>query len=210
MPSTTTAPSTLHPAAWRIRVSLLGFALLGAAVLVSGHPFAVGSIEALLLHCLGWLSITLGIIVRTWSTLYLGGRKTKELITEGPFSLCRNPLYVGSFLIAIGFAGHLQSLSFLAGTLLLFLGIFYPLIREEESRLIAAFGQPYLDYMKSTPRVLPRRLQGWKTTTHVSVHMLALRRHCVRCFLILLAAFAVASMSYLQDSGVIPQLLNLP
>ncbi|MBT4029564.1 MAG: isoprenylcysteine carboxylmethyltransferase family protein [Planctomycetes bacterium] len=191
-------------------LALLCFAGLGMAVLFSGHPFRQGSLEALLLHCAGWALIVSGIMMRTWATLYLGGRKTKELMTEGPFSLCRNPLYLGSFCIALGFAAHLQSLSFFAGTLLLFLGIFYPLIREEEARLVAAFGEPYLAYKKATPRVWPRRFGGWKTSTHVSVHMLALRRHCVRCVLILIASFAVASMSYLQDAGSIPQLLHLP
>jgi protein-S-isoprenylcysteine O-methyltransferase Ste14 len=42
-----------------------------------------------------------GATLRLWSTLYIGGRKRVVLVSDGPYSLCRNPLYVGTFLIAL-------------------------------------------------------------------------------------------------------------
>ena len=49
---------------------------------------------------LAWLLFVYGGALRLWATLYVGGRKGRVVVCEGPYSLCRNPLYLGTFLLA--------------------------------------------------------------------------------------------------------------
>ncbi len=81
---------------------------------------------------------------------------TQELLTEGPFRYCRNPMTLGSILAYLGMAiaarttaGTLMVLS-LAASLLLYLR------RLEEGELAERFGEAYLAYKRQTPFIIPR------------------------------------------------------
>ena len=77
--------------------------------------------------------------------------RTKHLMTEGPYRLCRNPMLVGIYIYDIGFLLWLSSvlplLVFLVEIILLTLQV-----RSEEKRLEQDFGQEYLDYKKRVGR----------------------------------------------------------
>jgi protein-S-isoprenylcysteine O-methyltransferase Ste14 len=104
----------------------------------------------------GALSITCGLGVRLWCTLYIGGKKNRDLLSDGPYSLCRNPLYAGSILAAFGIGLQTEMLTFavLCGMICIF--VFQIVVRREERFLLAEFGEPYRRYLKDTPRFLPR------------------------------------------------------
>ena len=75
-----------------------GTLLLGGAIVAAliGKPsIAPGSDADLLLDAMGWLIFALGATLRTWSMLYIGGRKAKLVLDRGPYALLRHPLYVG-------------------------------------------------------------------------------------------------------------------
>ena len=81
---------------------------------------------------------------------------TQELLTEGPFRYCRNPMTLGTILAYLGMAiaarttaGTLMVLS-LAASLLLYLK------RLEEGELAERFGEAYLAYKRETPFIIPR------------------------------------------------------
>ena len=57
----------------------------------------------------GIFAIILCIFGRTWTSLYIGGRKNRALLTKGPYSVVRNPLYVFSILGAAGAGAQLGS-----------------------------------------------------------------------------------------------------
>jgi protein-S-isoprenylcysteine O-methyltransferase Ste14 len=83
-------------------------------------------------------------------------REVQRLVTYGIFGWVRNPLYVGNFLIWMGFVIISGVWWFLPVAILIF-GIEYTLIvRYEEGVLESIFGQEYLDYKKTTPRWFPR------------------------------------------------------
>jgi protein-S-isoprenylcysteine O-methyltransferase Ste14 len=83
-------------------------------------------------------------------------RDVQRLVTYGIFGWVRNPLYVGNFLIWMGFVIISGVWWFLPVAILIF-GIEYTLIvRYEEGVLESIFGQEYLDYKKTTPRWFPR------------------------------------------------------
>ena len=77
--------------------------------------------------------------------------RTRHLMTEGPYSLCRNPMLVGIYLYDIGILVWLWSalplLVFLVEVFLLTLQV-----RSEEKRLEQDFGQEYLDYKQCVGR----------------------------------------------------------
>jgi protein-S-isoprenylcysteine O-methyltransferase Ste14 len=109
----------------------------------------------------GLLLIVLGILGRAWSTLYIGGRKTRELVTAGPYSVTRNPLYLFAFIAVAGLGAQTGSLVLAAifafGAYL----IFVPVVRHEERALREVFGAEFDAYRARVPRFLPR-LSQWR------------------------------------------------
>ena len=98
----------------------------------------------------------IGGAIRWWSTLYIGGRKTADLISEGPYSLCRNPLYLGTFLMVVSVAIFMQSLTFSAGLILASWIYLSTTIPVEERRLRERFGSKFDTYCEEVPRLFPR------------------------------------------------------
>ena len=95
-----------------------------------------------------------GVLLRAWASGYL--RKNDELATAGPYAYTRNPLYVGSFLIGLGFtlAGGRWILALLFAVL--FLGIYVPVMRVESRTLESIFGDQYRRYAAVVPMFVPR------------------------------------------------------
>ena len=84
-------------------------------------------------------------------------KKNEELATTGPYAYCRNPLYLGSIIIAIGFAIASRDLWVAVGIIVLFALIYVPVIRSEEAFLRQRFAT-YDDYAHRVPRLLPHTL----------------------------------------------------
>lgn len=103
----------------------------------------------------GFVLLIVAVLGRIWCSLYIAGRKDRELCTDGPYSLSRNPLYFFSFLGVVGFAMSLRNLPLLIAVALLFLGYYHFVIKSEEQRLETLFGQSFRDYCQHTPRFLP-------------------------------------------------------
>ena len=82
-------------------------------------------------------------------------RNVQRLVTYGIFSRVRNPLYVGNFLIWIGFGVGSGVLWFIPIAVLLFAVEYTFIVRYEEGVLESIFGQEYLDYKARTNRWIP-------------------------------------------------------
>ena len=96
----------------------------------------------------------LGLAVRAWAAGHI--RKNAQLATSGPYAFTRNPLYLGSFLLGLGFT--IASGRWWLGLLFaaLFLGIYFPVMRVEASTLGQLFGKEYEVYKESVPLFFPR------------------------------------------------------
>ena len=124
----------------------------------AGYP--VAAIYLLLAApTLRWMAIgavvaAFGVITRAAASGYL--LKDQQLATGGPYARTRNPLYLGSALLAAGFivAGH----SLWAGVLVaVYFAIFYfGAIRGEETRLRERFGAEFDSYAARVPPFFPR------------------------------------------------------
>jgi len=103
----------------------------------------------------GIFAILLCIFGRTWTSLYIGGRKNRALLTKGPYSVVRNPLYVFSILGAAGAGAQLGSVisSVIIGLLVWM--VFYIEVLREERNMAARHGANYAAYKTSVPRFLP-------------------------------------------------------
>jgi len=115
-----------------------------------------GSWAAWNLHNLGWLSFLAGAGLRWWSTLYIGARKTWDLVDAGPYSMCRNPIYLGTFLIGLSMAFFLESPILGAGIVLTSAIYLHMTVPPEEERLAAKLGERYQEYCRRVPRYWPR------------------------------------------------------
>jgi protein-S-isoprenylcysteine O-methyltransferase Ste14 len=83
-------------------------------------------------------------------------RKDSRLATEGPYAWTRNPLYLGSFLLQVGF-GVMSGSWIAAGITILPSLIVYPnVIRNEEGHLSRLFPEEFRKYRATVPRFLPR------------------------------------------------------
>jgi protein-S-isoprenylcysteine O-methyltransferase Ste14 len=82
-------------------------------------------------------------------------QKDTQLTTSGPYAYTRNPLYLGSLMLAAGFAIAARSWWVVAVMLLMFAAIYIPVITGEERSLRQAF-PAYDDYARHVPRLFPR------------------------------------------------------
>jgi len=141
---------------WRGWISAAVFLPVVALAAFSRPLIAEGTWPDGIVDLVGWIVLAAGIFIRLWATLYLGGRKSKTLVTCGPFALCRHPLYVASFLVIVALGVFMLSLSVLAAALVL--GVIYAVavVPSEERHALACFGESYRAYADSTPRFLPR------------------------------------------------------
>ena len=108
----------------------------------------------------GTIVALFGLIVRAAAAGYL--RKDRELAVTGPYALTRNPLYLGSAILAAGFV--LASHSWIAGLLVsLYFGIFYyAVMRNEEEDLRVRFGTDFNDYATRVPLFFPNPFASGK------------------------------------------------
>lgn len=155
--------------------------LIPAGVVAAGSTPWIEHDSALDLVCqmIGWTAFLAGGILRWWATLYIGGRKTTDLVTSGAYSFCRNPLYLGSFLMQIAVVFLIESLTLGVATLLVaayYLGV---TVTAEERRLAGIYGAKFQDYVARVPRLIPsfRTLQSSPTQV---VEVSGLRAELIR------------------------------
>ena len=180
------------------------FALFAVVGAWRNKPFAHEAIEVG-----GLVAILVCIIGRCWCTLYIGGRKGRELVDVGPYSLCRNPLYFFSVVGAFGFGAQTGSMLVAAACGMITYAVFRFVVSREENFLKQALGAPYLRYLTTTPRLLPSFV-GWRNVEAVEVRP---RRVIATFFdgLLFLTAIPIAEgLESLQGHAWLPVLLNLP
>jgi len=128
----------------RVRVPL-GF-VLAAFYIWLAHPTVlslfVGAVIALL-----------GVVIRAAASGHI--TKNAALTTTGPYAYTRNPLYLGSIIIGMGFAVAARNAWIVIAIAALFIAIYLPVIASEEQFLRATF-PGYDDYAARVPRLLPR------------------------------------------------------
>jgi len=96
-----------------------------------------------------------GILLRMWAAGHI--QKNSQLATDGPYSLTRNPLYLGSFILGCGVTTAIKAWWLLAAWVIGFAVFYWPTIRREEDGLLRRFGDEYRAYRERVPLFLPWR-----------------------------------------------------
>jgi protein-S-isoprenylcysteine O-methyltransferase Ste14 len=128
---------------WRVPLGFLCAALF--IFLAQPHPLSLA---------IGGAISVLGLAIRAWASGHI--RKNDALATSGPYAYTRNPLYLGSFLLGLGFT--IGSGWWPLGIVFaaLFLGIYFPVMRVESATLGEIFGTAYQRYASEVPLFFPR------------------------------------------------------
>lgn len=140
----------------RITVSRVFGIVFVVALLATGSVWQ-GTLVGRAMFLVGIVLAAVGMVGRIWCLTYSSGYKSSELVTQGPYSVSRNPLYFFSFigLIGIGLATETITLTLF---LIAFFALVYPaVIAGEEEFLRGRFGEPYAEYCRRTPRFFPDR-----------------------------------------------------
>jgi protein-S-isoprenylcysteine O-methyltransferase Ste14 len=148
-----------HKIARRIRVPL-GF-LFAAAYLWLARPTARSIV-------VGSAIVVLGLLLRALASGHV--RKNEQLTVSGPYAYTRNPLYVGSLVLAVGFAIASRDWWIAVITVAIFFVIYFPVIRSEEEFLRMRFPE-FQEYYRDVPRIFPRLRLHWGSSGSFSPHL---------------------------------------
>ncbi|HET9226117.1 MAG TPA: isoprenylcysteine carboxylmethyltransferase family protein [Thermoanaerobaculia bacterium] len=159
------------------------------------------------LFTLGTFLAVAGFCGRIWCHSYIAGRKKKVLVMDGPYSLCRHPLYFFSLVggIGLGFCTETVSAALLVAVAF---AVYYPqVIRGEETFLSDNFAG-YEEYKKRVPLFFPRWSSFVEGDGMVSV--CAFRRELVASggFLLLIGVFELVEALHATD--ILPTLFRVP
>lgn len=134
----------------RVRVPL-GF-LFAVVFFVFARPWPLSLI-------VGGAIAIVGVAIRAWASGHI--RKASVLAVTGPYAYTRNPLYVGSFLMGVGFTVASGVWWLALVFCVLFLGIYFPVMRVESGDIRDIFGAEYDEYEREVPLFIPR-LTPWR------------------------------------------------
>lgn len=157
------------------------------------------ALTLLLVACLG----------RVWCIMYIGGHKNNSVVRAGPYSMVRNPLYVFSFIGAVGLVLMTHSIVIAAILLIFYVGIYPFVVTKEESNLHGLFGDAYQQYCDSTPRFIPS-FKLYSTEFKVPADVSRMEKSLFDSGCFVLAFIALSGIRMAHESGVIPVLFKLP
>lgn len=158
---------------------------------------------------LGAILLAAAILGRCWCTLYIAAHKKEKLVTTGPYSLCRNPLYLFNCAgaAAIGLLSNSISVAvlFCVAVCVLFHGV----ARQEETHLAQRFAAAYRRYCNTTPRWIPafgRWRDDSRLVTRPGLLLITLRDGA--CLFAFWPFFWMSAIA--RETGILPTLLVLP
>ena len=186
----------------RIASSRLFVLVFSLAVLVTGSTHE-GQLSAAVLCSAGIVLIGLAVVGRLWCSLFISGYKSSSLVTVGPYSPCRHPLYLFSLLGFVGIGLTTERLALAAAVALAFLLAYPAVMAQEEKLLRERFGGAFEAYARRTPRLLPR-WSGWTEPDEYVVRPRLYRRTMGDVVWFVWAAALVEIVDALHATGAVP------
>jgi len=195
----------------RRRAAIAALALLSLIPILGAAPLAPrASAVGALIHLAGLGCVALGVFIRVWAALHVGGRKQRELVTSGPYALVRNPLYVGTLFAAFGIGLAFGSLVIAGLLALLAFLVFDWIVKLEERRLRDEFGAQTFDaYLAQTNRWLPA-LKRLPPEGRMETDAGVVTRTMAQALMFFLAFAAAHALDGLRLAGVLKPLFFLP
>lgn len=187
------------------RVLLVGSVAFACVSRSAWEPHSVASDS---IKAAGLAMILFGAFGRVWCAGHIAGRKNKDLVALGPYSMMRNPLYFFSMFAFTGSGLCFGSLTLGALFLAVFMLTHWPTILAEEKFLRGAFGESYERYCARVPRFLPNP-SLLERATEVTIGISAFNRALFEASLMPLAFLAAQGIERLHTMEVLPTLVVL-
>lgn len=161
-----------------------------------------------LLFFIGAFMVGIASLGRLWCSLYIAGYKTNKLITEGPYSISRNPLYFFSFIGAVGLG--LATETFLMPLLIIVaFAIYYPgVIKSEEVELARLHGQEFELYLGSVPAFFPK-ISLLKEPDGYLANPIVFRSHIFSALWFIWLMGVLELIEGLHELNILPTLFNI-
>jgi protein-S-isoprenylcysteine O-methyltransferase Ste14 len=182
--------------------------VLGTVIVFSSSRWEEHYVVGHLLFLVGLALVAVATMGRVWCSLYISGYKGRCLITVGPYSLCRNPLYLFSLIGAIGLGLSTKTLTIPAVLAAAFLAYYPFVISAEEEDLRASHGSDFDAYARSTPRFFPS-LARFREPDEYTIRLGALRRSVGDCMFFIWIVGLLEMVGALHEHQVIPSLWRL-
>lgn len=196
---------------YRVAISRVCGALLILLLLFSGPSSPDSGLVYLDLAVdfFAFIFVIIAAFGRLWALAYISGHKTKDLITEGPYSIVRNPLYFFSLIGAVGI-GIMTNNVLVLGLIVILFGLYYPfVIRAEEKHLREVHGEAFDKYREKTPMFIPR-FSLFREPPHYIIDTRLFRRAFLSVMWFPLMFMVLVVIERLHNTGIIPVLLTLP
>lgn len=189
---------------WIVRLALLACVPL---ILFSGSAWAGHPVVAPGLRVSGTLLVVAAVLYRFWAILYIGGRKNRAVVHDGPYSMSRHPLYFGTTLGAFGFGLLMGSLVLALVLGVLALVILTATAAREERFLRAEFGPAYDEFSIRVPnRILPK-LSLFHTEAEVTFKPRILRNNVLDALGFLIVLPLSELLESLKSAGYLARFL---
>jgi protein-S-isoprenylcysteine O-methyltransferase Ste14 len=196
----------------RMRFLWLALPLLLTPILLSQSAWRPETAFRQGMEFLGAAFIITCVAGRCWASLYIGGRKNRELITNGPYKYTRNPLYFFSSLGLAGIGLTFGSLAIAAFYFLFGYLVFAYVSARESIALGGLFGEAYRKYCREVPAFFPRLGCSAGDIAHqlpMTFNPVALKRTAVDGSCFLLAIPGSELIESLQFARVLKPMLHL-
>ncbi len=204
----TGASMRIEPVLQRQRIHILQAGALAALpIFLLSQPSWDGQAHEFI-EIAGIVLVFACIFGRMWSILYVGSKKNKELVTSGPYSMTRNPLYFFSCIGAVGVGLMYGSVVVALALGLIAYGVLAATAAKEADYLRTMFGPAYEAYSHRTPIFWPKP-QLYEDAQEVHFSPKALRKTLLDGILFLAAFPIIETLEYLHASGKLPILFHL-
>ena len=187
---------------------IVGFLII-LLLLFTGQSFNGQQIIHLLFQMSGLILISICSFGRLWSLIYVGGYKSNTLITDGPYSMVRNPLYFFTLLGAMGIGLASENVLVIV-IIIIFYFLYYPVtILAEEQKLADRFGQAFAEYKERVPMLIPK-FSLYKEPQTYTITAGQLLHNIAESLLLLWIFILLQLIEFLHQSNILPVLWKVP
>ena len=178
-------------------------------LLISTHSWAKNSLIYLLMKWVGFIFVVTATLGRLWCSIYISGYKEDVVINQGPYSMVRNPLYLFSFIGAMGLGLASANIIVILIIFVLFT-FFYPsVVSSEEKILLERHGNVFSDYINSTPKWFPK-FSNFKRPKKYLVQIKQFESSIISSMWFLWFFLIFHIIELLHETNVLPTIIRIP
>ena len=193
----------------RIKETRIVALLFAATLLVTQSMWGTDGLLPQALRWAGYFLIIVCVLGRTWSAAYIGGHKARIIVDVGPYSVTRNPLYVFSFIGAVGIGFSTGMVTPGVVIALVYVVYYRMIVAREEEHLTARHGEIYQAYVRRVPRWIPD-VKLWQEADEPMGYPRNVYLAARDASAFFLAWPMFAFVAWLQKIDILPVLLRLP